>query len=350
MSSKNDQVFQLSLTEIFIIICFVLLLLMGFQIFQLTHKNQELERKVSLSVDLGEREHAIKVATADLKIQLSLLGVKKTDELITKLIDASKAKEEVSRLKVLLENKDEKITALTSIEKALAEVNGKKNGPEAKQLLLQTIMTYEQLKKLVIDKTDDKDLEPSEVVKRVGELKTEVQTIKDAAGTTEDSFKEQLDEIVKNANAYTSATKNGSNPVVLEKSNKDLRVQVQYLQNRLNSGRGVDLPPCWVNEETGKIEMLFTLSLRENTVSLAPAWPESRQDDAMALPGINNLLANTNLPYNEFMQSVKAINELSKEKECRFYIRLSSMIPDAVTSDRRRLLIETVFYKTEVRR
>jgi len=47
MSSKNDQVFQLSLTEIWIILCFILLLLMGYKVWQLTHKNTEMANKIA---------------------------------------------------------------------------------------------------------------------------------------------------------------------------------------------------------------------------------------------------------------------------------------------------------------
>jgi hypothetical protein len=38
------------------------------------------------------------------------------------------------------------------------------------------------------------------------------------------------------------------------------------------------------------------------------------------------------------------------QKECKYYVRLASLIQDAVTSDRRRLMVENLFYKVEVRR
>ena len=93
MSSKNDQVFQLSLTEIWIILCFILLLLMGYKVWQLTQKNDQMVGKLASVQSLDERELAIKAATDDLRARLKSIGMKNPDEIISKLIDASKAKE-----------------------------------------------------------------------------------------------------------------------------------------------------------------------------------------------------------------------------------------------------------------
>ncbi|MCY1554103.1 hypothetical protein D9M68_906490 [compost metagenome] len=96
--------------------------------------------------------------------------------------------------------------------------------------------------------------------------------------------------------------------------------------------------------------MLFTLELRENDLSMEPAWPESRQADAMALPNIESVLSRPVGSYDEFLRAVKPISNLSRTQNCRHYVRLKNSIADAVTSDRRRLAIEDYFYKIEVRR
>lgn len=346
MSGKNDQVFQLSLTEIFIIVCFILLLLMGYQIFKLTHKNQALNEKMAAFQDLDIREKAISTAAEALKARMTALGVRKPDEIISKLIDASKANAELDRLKVILTQKDKELTALAAIEKALMEVASQKKGDEAKQLILETMMSFEQLKKLVVDPADESDVQPTDVVKRVAALKSQEDMLEKAFGTTND----QLQQTIKHAVALVQAEKSGGNPVELQKANKDLRGQVQFLQNRLNKGRGGDLPPCWVNELTGKPEMFLTVKLSENNLTFEPAWPPARQEDAMALPGIAELMANTTRTYESFIQAAKPVSDLGVQKECKFYVRLASQIQDAVTSDRRRLTVENLFYKVEVRR
>ena len=156
-------------------------------------------------------------------------------------------------------------------------------------------------------------------------------------------------EIAKNAEAYAQAEKEGLNPAVLQKTNRDLKGQVQFLQNKLNKGKGGDLPPCWANE-AGKAEMFLTVYLKENTVSFEPAWPPTRKADAEALPNFSGLMANTTRTYENFLQAARPISDMANQQECKFYVRLASQIQDAVTSDRRRLMIENLFYKVEVRR
>ena len=116
--------------------------------------------------------------------------------------------------------------------------------------------------------------------------------LKTALGQEGIPTSEQISEIVKNAEAYAQAEKQGTNPATLQKTNSDLKGQVQFLQNRLNKGKGGDLPPCWANE-AGKAEMFLTVYLKEDSVSFEPAWPTTRKADAEALPNFSALMANT---------------------------------------------------------
>ncbi|KRP59236.1 hypothetical protein [Pseudomonas trivialis] len=128
---------------------------MLYQIFKLTHKNQALNEKMLAFQDLDVRENAINEAAEALKARMTALGVRKPDEIMSKLVDASKATAELDRLKVLMTQKDQELTALVAIEKALIEVAGQKKGADAKQLILETMMSFEQLKKLVVDPADE---------------------------------------------------------------------------------------------------------------------------------------------------------------------------------------------------
>jgi hypothetical protein len=160
---------------------------------------------------------------------------------------------------------------------------------------------------------------------------------------------EQISDMVKNAEAYAEAEKQGTNPATLQKTNSDLKGQVQFLQNKLNKGKGGDLPPCWANE-AGKAEMFLTVYLKDDSLSFEPAWPPSRKADAEALPNFSALMSNTNRTYEDFLQTTRPISDLANQRECKFYVRLASQIQGAVMSDRRRLMLETQFYKVEVRR
>lgn len=349
MSSKSDQVFQLSLTEIWIILCFILLLLMGYKVWELTRKNTDMAEKISSYQNIDEREKAIKLASDELKARMVSLKVKNPDEIISKLVDASKAKEEAGRLKVLLTQKDEQLTALAAIDKALQEAGSNNKGEDAKRLVLETMMSFDQLKKLVVKPGEEKDAQPTDVIKRIGALQATEQLLKTALGQEGIPTSEQISELVKNAEAFAHAEKQGTNPATLQKTNSDLKGQVQFLQNKLNKGKGGDLPPCWANE-AGKAEMFLTVYLKDDSLTFEPAWPPTRQADAEALPNFSALMSNTSRSYEDFLQATRPISDLGTQRECKYYVRLASQIQGAVMSDRRRLMIETQFYKVEVRR
>jgi hypothetical protein len=348
LSEKNDQVFNLSITEIWMVLAFILLLLTGWQVWQLTNANKALEQKVADFNGFNEREKAIKDATQELKTRLAEMGLKNPDELMNKLVDASKARDEAGRLKVLLTQKDDQLAALAAIDKVLQESGSKDKGEEAKRLILETLMSYEQLKKLVADQ--DSETQPTDIIKRIGAMKATEQMLKTALKTEGDPTAEQVKNIVEDAQAYADAEKAGLNPTSLQKVNTDLKGQVQFLQNRLNRGKGGDLPPCWANPDTGKPEMFLAVYLKENNLTFEPAWPASRLVDAQALPGFTDLMANTDRSYEDFMRATQAINAFGNQNGCKYYVRLKSQIQDAPTSDRRRIQVEGNFYKVEVKR
>ena len=348
MSQKNDQVFNLSITEIWMVLAFILLLLSGWQVWKLTNANKSLEQKVADYQSLDEREKAINEATAALKTKLSKMGLKNPDELIRKLTDASKAREESERLKVLLTQKDEELSALAAIDKALEQSGSKDKGKEAKRLILETLMTYDQLKQLVAD--PNADVKSTEIVKRIADMKATEQMIRYALKTEGDPKTDQVHKLIQDSQAYAEAEKAGLNPTVLQKTNSDLKGQVQFLQNKINRGKGGDLPPCWANPNTGKPEMFLTVYLKENNLTFEPAWPVSRLADAQALPGFDALMANKDRGYEDFLRATQAINAFGNANGCKYYVRLASQIQDAPTSDKRRIQVESNFYKIEVRR
>lgn len=347
MTQKNDQVFNLSITEIWMVLAFLLLLLTGWQVWKLTNEKNSLEQKVAGLNELSDREKAVSEATAALKVKLQHIGIKNPDEVVSKLVDASKARDESERLKVLLTQKDEQLAALAPIDKALEESVSKDKGQDAKRLVLETLMSYEQLKKLVTDPSQE--IKPTDVVKRVEELSATEAAVKNGLNIDSTPSVDQVQKIVKDATAYAEADKAGLNPVALQKSNSDLKGQVQFLNNKLNRGKGGDFPPCWA-DSAGKPEMFLTVYTKDDQVTFEPAWPASRLADAQALPGFNELMANPTRGYDDFVRATSAIKALGEKSECRYFVRLTSQIQSAPLSDRRRIQIESNFYKIETKR
>lgn len=130
-------------------------------------------------------------------------------------------------------------------------------------------------------------------------------------------------------------------------SNKIPRAELSVAH--LCKGTG-QYPPCWA-DESGKVEFLFAIELRSDSVVVTPAWPARREADAKALPEISTVLAEAH-SYSNFVSVIKGVFNWSKaqDPECRHYVQLKSSIPDAVQSDRARLMVENYFYKVEARR
>lgn len=122
------------------------------------------------------------------------------------------------------------------------------------------------------------------------------------------------------------------------------------MKNRLDARGGRDYPPCWA-DEAGKVEFLFSVEVRPDSVVISPAWPARREAAARVLPGIEAVLDG---PHSNqaFANKIQGIFNWSKEQnpECRHYVQLKSTITDAIQSDRARLMVENFFYKMEARR
>jgi hypothetical protein len=144
--------------------------------------------------------------------------------------------------------------------------------------------------------------------------------------------------------------RNAQTFTILKKENADLHGQVTYLRKRLDARGGRDYPPCWANEQTGKVEFLFTVDILSEGLRITPAWPDTRQADAAALPGVAKLTAPRPLSRAEFSASMQGIDRLSKTKECRHYVYLKNQVTDLESFNQSRYAIEDFFYKLELRR
>ncbi|HBO2993423.1 TPA: hypothetical protein L4605_004343 [Pseudomonas aeruginosa] len=361
MASNNDQVFQLSLTEIALTIIFMLMLLLGFMVFQKNQENQKLLEQLSAIDGVEAKLAQLDQARTQFIGEIKANTARDPEEVISQLVEASEAKQEAARLKQLLEDQEEKITALSELQK-MVEAAGVNGGELAKETVEDALVLATSVKEAMqksleapedVAKINDMKILKQQVVESIDKLKSLEQALNDnpaIADMAENSSLEKLEKLTQEHQQFAALQNDQSNPVAVKKENADLKGQLLYLKGRLEAKGGNDFPPCWADEKTGRVQMLFTLELRENDLSMEPAWPESRQADAMALPNIESVLSRPVGSYDEFLRAVKPISNLSRTQNCRHYVRLKNSIADAVTSDRRRLAIEDYFYKIEVRR
>jgi hypothetical protein len=244
----------------------------------------------------------------------------------------------------MLEEQDQKLTAMVELEKVLEQMS---QSTEASTDHIQTslVMMSKLGERLGPESTADERRAELDRLISAGELIAD-QAPKDGEG----SIVDQAKAVVADARSYQELKANKLNPVELKRENANLRGQMVYLQNKLDARGGMDFPPCWADEVTGKTQLLFSLVLRDETLMVSPAWPASRNQDAAELPNIEAITSRPEVAYGPFIDSVRPIFALSKQQNCRHYVLIENTIADAVQSDRKRLLIEGSFYKIEKRR
>ena len=323
MTKGNDQVFQLSLTEIAFTIAFLLLLLLGYLVFKEQMERHSVEDKLAKVQTAASATAMLNQVKSQISAQLQQAGTTNPNEIISKLVASEMVRTERDQLRRQVDNLDAKLTALTELKKQLEETAASRRPEVTQEKILSALTLQHQWRQIM--PTHGKEITSGE----------ESQIIKN---------------VVAAAKSCEDLSKAGQNPESIKKENSDLRGQVAFLKNRLDARGGRDYPPCWA-DETGQVEYLFSVEVRPDFVAVSPAWPGRREAAAKELPGIDAILAE---PHSNqaFVNKIQAIFNWSKNQnpECRHYVKLKSSISDAVQSDRARLMVENFFYKMEARR
>ncbi len=366
MAQQNDQVFQLSLTEIAFTIAFILLLLLGYLVVKEQTARMMAESALAKVKTTEQLTVALEAAKKDLRLALQGAGSSNPEEIISKLIAAEDIRVERDRLKMRVEDLDAKLTALEELRKQLERSAQAAKNDITRETVESAIALQEQVRKTLDEDGAIIFPRPPSSATKEQQAKEAIALVKQAISATGElkrQLKKQLNkdlisgqevqtvrDIVVAAKSYGDLTKSGANPDQIKKDNSDLRGQIAFLKNRLDARGGRDYPPCWV-DETGNVEFLFSVELKPDSVVVVPAWPPRRETDAQALPGISDVLTASH-SNQSFVSRIQGISGWSKSQnpECRHYVQLKSSIADAVQSDRSRLMVENYFYKTEARR
>lgn len=323
MVKRNDQVFQLSLTEIAFTVAFILLLLLGFITNREFNDKKIAEEKLAQLVSLKEAESTLNEIKEALEEQISKLGSVDPEKIISNLLDNKKIESERDDLKKQVENLNTELSALTEVRDHLSKATKLKSSDVKEAIESALVFSSEFREQVKVQ------------MERNISVGDETKTLK---------------ELVEKAKQYDALENSGVAVDQVKKENTDLRGQVRNLTNRLNARGGRDFPPCWADESTGKVQTLFALDLKSDTVEVKPGWPDVRANDAKLIPNVNEMISNSPISYASFRKSVESIFKQSKNLNCRHYVLLKNSISDAIQSDRMRLMVENYFYKIEVRR
>ena len=359
MAKQNDTVFQLSLTEIAFTLVFLLMLLLGWMLFIADKRNSEQK-------DIQAQTAILKNAKATLAQELRAAGAK-PDDVITKLVSQTALLQERDALKQRIKDLEAQVTALAAIKKA-AESAGKSLDESARDeinaaLALKSKLEEQIRKQAPTGQSDEERQETAAASKT--DVETEALAGLALKGEIEKQLRAQMQEpypvgkekllakeMVAGVKQLRDSVAKANSPEAMRKENADLKGRVAFLQgklNKLNARGGIDYPPCWAEESTGKIEYLFNIELRPDGLLISRGWPDKRNVEALALPNIDKLISSKPHLLPEFNELMKGIDALSRAKECRHFVIMKNRVNDLKLFNGYRFGIESFFYKYESR-
>lgn len=356
MRQRNDSVFQLSLTEIAFTLVFILLILLGWMYFDAEKQRQDALAKLEDAEILPHAQEALESVRSALRSELSEMGAD-PNEVIKRLLEKSKTAAHVAVLQARVEELDAQLTALSEVKAVLQQTGDAAPGGATEAALLSALELRARLEEKILasnaDPASPEPGKPEPPSPPQGKLSDdEIATKAMAALELQQKLAQELtDQLAKSielgqegalAKSLVEALKSN-----YAKENADLRGQLANLKRKLEARGGRDYPPCWAEEATGKVQFLFSVEVRPDAVAVVPAWPPSREADARALPFVEDILTKGPHSYGEFRERFRGIFQQSDARQCRHYVQLRSIIPDAVQSDRARLMVESYFYKVE---
>lgn len=327
-NGNSDFLFGITLTELILMLFFLLLLISAFM---------SAEKSSIISKVEHENDRILK-ENLDLKLQ-NKVSRTLSEEMIGSLLrfrlgedkDQEKAKQIFKELsnqtKLIAENEKLKsqVEAYEVNDKLLKMDEAFKVQLSRKSSILQLLKdvnSTEQMQKIFIDLEN--------LQKENAKLEIDDKRLKRENAALEKTLKE-LASLTKEEMLYAQEI---------------LKGQVSYLTRRLNMGGGSELPPCWANRKSGKAEYIFSVILGEESLRVAPKWPKYRAKELRKFGSIESLFYR-DVNVTEFLALTKPIYKDADQKECKHYLY---MFDDALTKDgykTKRLQLENYYYKYE---
>lgn len=344
-NNTGDFLFGITLTELILMLFFILLLSSAFISVEKSGVITKLHEDNARV--LKENKHVLK-ENARLKIRNSM-NQRLSEEMVSSALrfklseyDGKDLKQEVRSIFKELSNQTVLIAENEALKAQIEqfEQNGKLievNSDIQAELARKTALLKE-LKEL----NASKELQPLVTALESAQKKSlELETaLKETAGREEALLKQNA-LLEKSLLDHFSMT-----PEQLAYEQEILKGQVVYLTRKLNMGGGNELPPCWANRQSGKAEYIFSVSIGEDAIRVSPKWPKYREKELRKYGDLKRLF-NRDMSVDEFLKLTRPIYSDADKKECKHYLYL---LDDAVTKDgykMKRLHLENYFYKYE---
>ncbi len=327
-NNSGDFLFGITLTELILMLFFLLLLISAFMSAEkssiITKVEQENERIISENMDLKLKN----------KVSRTL-----SEEMIGALLRFRLGEDEGQ------EKAKQIFKELSNQTKLIAENEALKTKVEAFEVNERLLKMDEDFKLQLARKASliekFKDINTTEQMEAVFLEIEALQRERSKLEVNDKKLRKENEELEKMLKSLSSLSKEE-----LLYAQEILKGQVSYLTRRLNMGGGNELPPCWANRKTGKAEYIFSVILGEDAIRVAPRWPKYRAKELKKYGSLKNLF-NRDLNVSEFLAITKPIYQDADQKECKHYLY---MYDDALTKDgykTKRLELENYFYKYE---
>lgn len=337
-NNSGDFLFGITLTELVLMLFFILLLSSAFISVQ----------KSSVIITLHKEKDRIETENRQLRIK-NRMNEKLSEEMLDsalrfKLRDYQEkdVKKEVraifrelSNQTVLIAENEALKAQVEQYEQndALLDVNG-----DIADVLARKRALLNDLNEL--NATEDLQVLVTQLEREQERTQT-LETALKAAGEKEEELLQQNAFLEKSLKEHFSMTKEQ-----LAYEQEILKGQIVYLTRKLNIGGGNELPPCWVNKRSGKAEYLFSVTIGEDDIHIAPRWPKYRQKELRKYKTLDQL-SDKSMSVSEFLRLTRPIYSDADKKSCKHYLYLYD---DALTKDgykTKRLRLENYFYKYE---
>jgi uncharacterized coiled-coil protein SlyX len=310
MKSTKDDVFNISVTELLLIIMFSLLVAMvllnsslqkeveakkeTFEEFtQLTQQLIDVNNKLGLESPVIESA-SIELSAAIAQMQALVKALKHS-------VESEEAAQVLAKMKL-----DDVWTSLTKAN------NSDINVPE---LLATLNEVNKELEECLLEK-DKVDAQLKELANKSTEQAVEIDELQDKLSESQNAFDQAKSE------------------------NENLIGQVENLSN------GLEFPPCWATPE-GKAQYTYLVTVLDDSIVLNSIYPDERREEYSKL--MTSDFNEQPLSLGDFKKSLNIFytTAVASVPECRFFVQ----VKDATSSDSKKeykqglKTVESIFYK-----
>lgn len=310
MSEKQDDIFNLSVTELLLIIMFSLMVAMVLLNSSLQEEVDENEKDTKEYSRLIEGLKAVNeklgldseiVEPVNIEINEAVAQMQALVKALKKSVESDEAQNVLAKMKL-----DDVWTSLSKVKDENIDI------PEL-------LMALKELNKKLEDCLKQNDI-------LTAELNKERQD--------KEKYQQELSKL------QSELVQAKSLLVKTKEENLNLTGQVENLSN------GLEFPPCWATKD-GKAEYTYLVAVHDDSLEVTSIYPESRREDYFSL--ISKDFNSEFISLEDFKSQLNIFysTAIKRKPECRFFVQ----IKDATSLDSKMeyklglKTVESIFYK-----